>query len=432
MPFRDPLYHFASIDDSNYLKPKIENFLDKNDMPATFYQAIETLIRMRDVLRVAQEINRIGEIPYVEYYRQSIQWLNGEIPLSTWSSVPQISSYVDIDETSAANFNSHVQTTFGQINSQALFQQIQIMQGVIKNSIVDSIRNDVKTPLEEDFNRTLLDARTNLVQNLNDSQTQKESTINSLYQAQLEEIRKTGQDAIANFEGARALANWSAFYAKRVGFYERAVTGMVWPENAIHKKWTAFKKYRMSLAKKERFKTSLQFRHGLINNLRKATSIWHSKVTSYSGKRTFWFGALIIGILIFILMNFMAIYGTSGELLGFDLSKLKPEHADTQIFAKIAIYAAVLLIPTIGYSFANKNFRIYCNLLEQYRHREVVAETIQGILAKPRGDDTDEAVRKELANVASVALFEQKTVGHLSKNEANSASLFDIARIFKN
>jgi len=74
---------------------------------------------------------------------------------------------------------------------------------------------------------------------------------------------------------------------------------------------------------------------------------------------------------------------------------------------------------------------IYSNLLEQYNHREVVAQTIQGILAKPRGDEDDEKVRHELANVAATALFEQKTVGHLSKNESNSASFLDILRLFK-
>ena len=430
MPFRDPLYRYSSINETNFLDPKIENFLDRQ-APTAFHQAIQTLVGMRSVLRVARDIGRITEIAYVDYYQNAIQWLNGEVTLSNWVNVQQIASYDEIDENVANNFNSYTQNVFAQINSQPLSQQIQLMQGVINNNIVESIRREIKDPLEHDFNRTLLDTKTSVIQNLNDTQTEKESSISSLYQGQIEEIRKTGQDAIAMFEGARALANWSAFYANRVNFYENAVSGRRWTKNAISNKWKSFKNYRKSLSKKERFKTFLQFRHGLVDNVKNTLSFFYSKTSSYSGKRTFWFGALIIGIIIFIIMNLVSIYGISGQLFGFDLSKLKPEHSDTQLFAKIAIYVAVLLIPTIGYSFANKNYRIYCNLLEQYRHREVVAETIQGILAKPRGDDTDEAVRKELANVASIALFEQKTVGHLSKNEANSASLFDLARLFK-
>lgn len=430
MSFRDPLYHYTNIDGSNFLGPKIENFLVR-DAPPAFHSAIQTLVNMRNVLNVAQVIGRIGEIPNVEQYRQAIQWLNGEISLGTWANVQQIQSYEEIDDNIANNFSSYVQTTFSQINLHPLFQQIQLMQGVIKNSIIDSLRDDIKDPMEQDFNRTLLDTKTSVIQNLNEIQTQKELSISTLYQSQIEEIRMMGQDAIATFKGARALANWSDFYAKRVLFYETAVSGRKWPESAVYEKRQVFKTYRESLSKGARFRTFFQCRHGLATNFKKAASILYSKAISYSGKRTFWFVALTIGIIVFILMNLISVYGITGEALGFDLTKLKPEHNDTQIFAKVAIYAAVLLIPTIGYSFANKNFRIYSNLLEQYRHREVVAETIQGILAKPRGDDTDEAVRKELANVASVALFEQKNVGHLSKNEASSASLLDIARLFR-
>lgn len=139
---------------------------------------------------------------------------------------------------------------------------------------------------------------------------------------------------------------------------------------------------------------------------------------------------LTLAVLIAILVNVASVYELK-DILGVDLSKLRPVHNDTQLFAKISIYIGLFLIPTLGYSFANKNYRIYSNLLEQYSHREVVARTIQGVLARPRGDEYDEKVRQELANVAAAALFEQKTIGHLSKNEANSASILDIARLFR-
>lgn len=430
MAFRNPFRRYASIDSSNYLQPKIENFLDRQ-APESFHQAIRTLVNLRDVLRVAETIGRIGEIPNIQYYEQSVQWLNLQTGLGTWGSVPRIGSYDEITEEIANSFNSHVSATSSQITNQALFQQIQIMQGVIQNDVINHIKNNVTEPIEADFNRFLIDSRTSVIEKLDESHGQKESTLSTLFQTQLEEIRKTGQDAISSFEGARALANWSKFYADRVDVYVEALHGINWPVNAMSSKWHSFTRHRRSLSPKLRLQTCLQFRHGLWRNIRRGISIIFSKLNSYSGKRTIWFTLLSLGVLVFIFLNLVSIYGAGEPIFGIDFNKLRPQHNDTQIFAKVSVYLAVLLIPTLGYSFANKNFRIYSNLLEQYRHREVVAETIQGILARPRGDDTDEAVRKELANVASTALFEQKTVGHLSKNESSSASLMDIVRLFR-
>lgn len=430
MAFRDPLYRYSSIDETNFLKPKIENFLEK-ESPTAFHSAISTLVRTRDVLRVAESIGRLGEIANTTYFEQAIQWLNGQSSINHWANIQQIASYDDITDDIANNFNSYVSNACSNITNQPLFQQIQIMQGVIDNDIISNVREKIKEPLEDEFNRILVDSRTAVIEKLDESHTQKEANLNTLFQGQVEEIRKTGQDAVATFEGARALANWSTFYAQRVEVYKNAVYGKTWPQDALTNKIKSFKNYRKSLPIKERIWTVLQVRHGLWRCIRKSLSIFVSKLNSYSGKRFLWFMALTAGVLLFIYVNLLSIYGTNQTFLGFELNKLKPQHQDTQLFAKIAVYLAVLLIPTLGYSFANKNYRIYSNLLEQYRHREVVAETIQGILAKPRGDDADEAVRKELANVASTALFEQKTVGHLSKNEGNSVSLLDIARIFR-
>lgn len=427
--FRDPLYHYAEITEANALDPKIENFLNLN-YHASFQEAIHNLVEIRKVLSVANSITRISEITYWQQYVQAIQWLNKQTALTNFISVQQIAEYTDIDENISNNFNSYVSQLKSYLGGQALFQQIQIMQGVIQNQIISDVSDSITTPLTDDFNRHLLDSKRDVTESMDKTKQENESQINKLYNDQIESIRGAGQNAISQFEQARALANWSEFYAQKVSAYKKMVYGKGYQQRFLHDKLASFRLYRKSLDWKTRLMTLPQVRHGVACCASEVGSYLLSRFTSYSGKRTFWFSLLALGVLGTIFINVASIYGVN-NLLGIDFTKLRPTHNDTQLFAKIFVYIGAFLIPTLGYSFANKNYRIYSNLLEQYSHREVVAQTIQGILAKPRGDEDDEKVRHELANVAATALFEQKTVGHLSKNESNSASLLDIIRLFR-
>lgn len=429
MAFRDPLRNYSTIDGINYLDPKIENFLEL-DAPESFKNSINVLLPIRNALRVAKTIGRIGEIPTTEYYMQTIQWLNKQMALGAWIGVPQLTSYNDITEDVASNFSGHAANVLSNLVNQSLFQQIQLMQGVLENTIVQGIIDDIEAPIEENFKQTLRDEQSAVTVSLDATQEEKARQLTALFNEQMQQVRTAGSDATSSFEQARALASWSEFYAGRVHQYELALYGKVWPVNATARKLSTYRKYRKSLSMKERARTILATIIAALRCLRQGWAIVYSKISSYSGRRFLWFVLIALSIILIMAVNLLSIYGTK-TFLGINVAPLKATHKDTLLFAKAATYLAVLFIPTIGYSFANKNYRIYSNLLEQYRHREIVAKTIQGILARPRGDDDDEAVRKELANVASVALFEQKTVGHLSKQEANSASIIDILRTFR-
>lgn len=427
--FHDPLRRYSSIDESNYLEPKIENFLNMT-APESFHEAIRQMIAIRDVLRVAKKIERLGEISYVDFYMHAVQWLNKQVPLTNYVSIAQLNDNSQIDDALAGSFNSYVNSLRNNLANQALYTQIQIMYGVIENKVVNDISNKITTPLENEFTQHLATSKNDVSESMNLTKQENEAQLSRQFNDQIEAVRNAKENAIAEFEQARALANWSSFYAEKTLAYRAAVQGKDWPENAIRRKYISFRSYRKSLPWKVRLKTLLQFRHGAARCAGTGISILCSKAISYLGKRTFWFICLAMAVAIAILVNVASIYELR-DILGVDLSKLRPVHNDTQLFTKIFIYVGLFLIPTLGYSFANKNYRIYSNLLEQYSHREVVARTIQGILARPRGDEDDEKVRKELANVAATALFEQKTIGHLSKNEANSASILDIVRLFR-
>lgn len=361
---------------------------------------------------------------------QILQWLKGQIAVTSWANLPQITGYDQIDEEMSTNFGQFVNTLNSNVTSQALYQQIQIMRGLVETGFIQDIAQKYEAPFEEKLNRHILDGRTVVTESLDLKKSETETSLTTLYNQQLEAIRLKGVEAISSFEEARALASWSNFYADRVNEYQLMLFGKVWPQNATSSKLVTYRKHWRNTGWKTRIRSVPKAISSLASCTRKAISILFSKTTSFSGKRFFWFSLLGMGVLLFIVVNFISLYGFE-TVFGIDVSKLRATHSDTQIFAKISTYLALFLVPTIGYSFANKNYRIYSNLLEQYRHREIVAKTIQGILARPRGDEHDEAVRKELANVAASALFEQKTVGHLSKNEANSTSLFEVFRTFK-
>ncbi|MBI5357230.1 hypothetical protein HZB74_00015 [Candidatus Saccharibacteria bacterium] len=85
----------------------------------------------------------------------------------------------------------------------------------------------------------------------------------------------------------------------------------------------------------------------------------------------------------------------------------------------------------LGYSNANRQLKIHQNLLEQYRHREIVAKTISGVVsaviktkegnASPEEQtEIEKEELQQLVKVAASAMFEYRTIGHLSAKEGNS------------
>ncbi|MFZ1248864.1 MAG: hypothetical protein WAQ24_00920 [Candidatus Saccharimonadales bacterium] len=66
---------------------------------------------------------------------------------------------------------------------------------------------------------------------------------------------------------------------------------------------------------------------------------------------------------------------------------------------------------------SNKNYRVYANLYDQTRLRDVTARTIQGILLDKRFDREDTRI---LLAVAAQTLFEMKPNGHLTKKDTGS------------
>lgn len=99
---------------------------------------------------------------------------------------------------------------------------------------------------------------------------------------------------------------------------------------------------------------------------------------------------------------------------------------DNLLVAKLSAFLGFVLVPSLGYAAANKNYRIYSNLLEQYRHRATVARTLQGILRSVSEGEDNKDIRQSLAAVAAAAMFELKTVGHLTKHDGGNTPFTEV------
>jgi hypothetical protein len=93
-------------------------------------------------------------------------------------------------------------------------------------------------------------------------------------------------------------------------------------------------------------------------------------------------------------------------------------------------YLPALIIVSIGYAFSNRNYRILSNLREQYRHRGTVARTLQGIIRSIDKDDKDVDIKQKLVEIGAKAMFELKTIGHLTKRDSDNSPVNEIFQTF--
>ena len=161
--------------------------------------------------------------------------------------------------------------------------------------------------------------------------------------------------------------------------------------------------------------------HLFVVNIASAIEQVFSKISSISGKRAITFMLLVI------LALAMVVFPLAKQLNILHI-EIFAVHDFNSWLIKIGLWLPMIIILSIGYSFATKNYRIYCNMLDQYKHRRAVARTAQGIILGTSGSEEGNDLRAAMTAAAATALFEHKTTGHLSKKEVESFGLFDVIR----
>lgn len=149
-------------------------------------------------------------------------------------------------------------------------------------------------------------------------------------------------------------------------------------------------------------------------------------------QREIWYTRLMVAFGVYALIALLIAHGwwvfklngaLSESLLGFG-----------KYFIGLTFYG-VLAGVYMGYAFASRQLKVHQNLLEQYKHRSVVAKTIEGVIytvvkSKDNPEAADSSIREKdlelLVQVAATSMFEYRPIGHLSTREASGGILGEL------
>jgi len=100
-------------------------------------------------------------------------------------------------------------------------------------------------------------------------------------------------------------------------------------------------------------------------------------------------------------------------------------HSMIEFILEKTRFVPVLLVATIGFTFASRNYKINSHLLEQYKHRYVVAKTMNNLMTLD--NLKDERITIDLIQLGSKILFEFKNSGYMNKDDKELMNYKDIA-----
>jgi len=444
MPFRDPFKRSKDIDQT-YLRISINNFLLLDGKSSQFYDTIKELNKIRDILQVSDQIGRLGELPGAQFYLEAIKWLGLNSPIQNGVAVSQISNYEDINDAIASSFFQFVEWIRNNyFANNAFSQQIQIAIGVGKADKIQKL-DRTTDKLEEAFQEDLLTSQGELSSAIDRQRDSLNVSLNEQFDNQKTQIEQTGENALNLIEQAQSLAAWKEYYRENVELYEHKLNGRNWKnlepggrlKNFRDQLGGRIKNYKRNKPKMWMylwyvstrllmllFYVVLRSAKFLSDFVYESIGYLIGKLFSIKGRRLLWFSILSAvlvaqAVIVFLVVSDPHIHGEFSLRIQQLLQK-------EYLGAKISAFLGFVLVPSLGYATSNRNYRIYSNLLEQYRHRETVAQTLQGILRSIAENEDNRDIRQSLAAVAAVAMFELKTVGHLTKNTDTGFPLSEI------
>ncbi len=146
---------------------------------------------------------------------------------------------------------------------------------------------------------------------------------------------------------------------------------------------------------------------GSVASLRKLNAMW----------RTIWFWFTFGFSIIYAigLLAFISMPADQASIGAVYLSDISPVDS----LALKLILALPIAISLLRYQHYSRLVKVYSNLEEQYRHRSLVARTIQGLLKsiETQSVEFDAALLQQLRQEAAKAIFTQKPIGHLGGRE---------------
>ncbi len=133
-------------------------------------------------------------------------------------------------------------------------------------------------------------------------------------------------------------------------------------------------------------------------------------------QRSFWLACLTVLFLAYILWIILFVPAASRDFQEVVVEKL--------------IFLPLVLILSISFAFASRNYRIYANMLADYRHRQIVARILQNVILGNVFGEKDE-LKMELLREGAKAMFTLRTAGHLGKDSFEKISIAEIIKELK-
>ena len=419
MAFRDPFKNYPDINANNVTNIPLYYLKRAPVDSLNFKDSVEKLIDIQEKLKALEYAGiNIEGFQYVDIFVQVVNWLACRSATIHFVAIEKLNSLEDIDDDTAAKLYDLIrQLRNALIANNAEYSNINMVMGAVKASRrFESLEPEAQKILDK-FEGAAQDTATKLNFALDNSS----QNLRRAFESTIRDLGHEKDSAIEEIQKARALARWAAYYGALVKEYRE----QIWGKQLKYSRKDPVKKREIKKHQSLTTRGIAAIKNSRLSICFQNMLLW---LKSYSGQRTVWFTLLSVILLSQSLIFILALLGY--ELFGINISRIVPQHNDTLFLFKLFIFGSILIVPVLGYATSNKNLRIYSNLYEQYRHREIVAKTLQGILieADESGDNKD--VREKLTEVAAQAMFEHKTIGHLTKHEGHFSPVAEIVQTF--
>lgn len=375
-----------------------------------FRLAIDNVNHLKMVFKIAKSLNKLQNIGYWYEYMNILRWLRGEMGFGNFGPyLDQISDVSELTDGVIDNFLNYLQALSDNLRNDQTYNQIEI----------SILALDHITPTN--ISKAIEEKTNSFIENVSEICEESKTDLLNIIENQTDL-------AISNINNAQSLSDWGEAFDREVDelhfkLYGEKMNGL-WGRNynSLVQKIRVFCDDSFCNVCKKLPKNLVILAFLLLRNLFNFVRVKYSQATSIKGRRAasfFMLFALSLGMVIFPILNRFEIVNV--DLLKFD--------SFSGWVNKIGIFLPLVAVLTISYSFNNKNYRIYSNILDQYRHRRVVGRTAQGIILNlNQSKEEDDDLRKIMISTAAVALFEHKNTGHLSKKEAESITLSNILK----
>lgn len=426
------------INENTFLDFNLTKIADLNTSP-DFHAAIERLSSIREVLLAAKDIDKLQNIGNWTQYMEALRWLRGEVPLHSFASVQQIADIPSIPAHLTSQFNQYTLQLLTALQGEMAYGQIEIALRIAPTLKAAPVAKQV-TQAGERAEKSIEDTALAKTQQISDQTTNTENQLRTIanelqqnFNSQIanerqnatNEIRETLNQATRSLRTAESLNDWGQRYDQDIQELERKIYGIDTRSILARNFTTITQKARNArhygLRRINWFKMAFRIIYLVVKNLVSIVEQIWSKLASIAGRRTISFLVLSILAASMVILPLLSQAG----VIRIDMFDIKDLNS---WLVKIGLWLPVVVILSIGYSFTTKNYRIYSNMLDQYKHRRAVARTAQGIILGANGSEEGKDLRAAMTAAAATALFEHKVTGHLSKKEVESFGLFDVIK----